>query len=182
MSALVILRAIFFFSCSSLAIYLSANLYKGKKAILAIWLTPCFYIPAVCISSVKPSYLWSRSVRYWWYVDVYVVTLGVRSTFQHTERLHYHYILSLVLFFFAFIAAAKLLWLDYLSFAFWNDKTHQAPCLPPLSEAGTWAALASTSVCLEWCGIWRQICLYTFEAKKLHIHPGLFQGKEGVQC
>lgn len=95
-----------FFSCYSCICLQTCT--KGRNtsnmAHTMLWYPSCLYI------SAKPSYLWSRRVRYWWYENVCVVTLGVRSAFQHTERLHYHYILSLVLFnfFFCFHSRCKI--------------------------------------------------------------------------
>lgn len=78
----------------------------------------CFDIPVAYLASVQPGYLWSKRGRYWWYENVYLVTLGVRYAFQHTEMLHYHYVFSQILFFFGpAIPGAKLLWLNCLSFA-----------------------------------------------------------------
>lgn len=88
-----------FFSCNSLDINLSAYLYKGKIEILTIRLAMCFDIPVACIASVKPSYLWSKRGRYWWYENLYIVTLRVRYAFQHTEMLPYYYLIFQVLFF-----------------------------------------------------------------------------------
>lgn len=149
----------------------------GKKEILEIWLAMCCDIPVACISSVKPSYLWSKRGRYWWCENVTLVWGMLSSTLKcSTTTFFPKYYLPPPLPPRS-IPVAKL-----LSIVFWNDRKGQAPCLSLLTELGTWEALASTSVCLGWRGIWCQICLYTFEAKNLHIHSCLFQDEEGVQC
>lgn len=87
-----------------------------------------------------------------------LVTVGVRQAFQHTEMLHYLYIISQMLFGFLLpLQLQNYCALITFIYFFLNGQKGKALCLPLLTEAGTWEALTSTFFGFALGSIWCQI-------------------------